>query len=219
VKDDVLYIGEPLVTSSRYEVPLGDPPVAAWPAFEWGVDGARGRSSVRGRWRVQRRAVGKSIKVRGTRGRSNLRHGLGSERGVRILGGSRGSLACIWCGVDGARGRYSVRERGRTIHWCGVGNSIKVRGTIGRFSRGHGLGSERGVRILGRSRSSLASIWWGVDGDRGEAPFVKDDVLSIGAALVTPSRYEEPAGDPLFAMGLGLDPNGENDFLAEAAAA
>jgi hypothetical protein len=48
---------------------------------------------------------------------------------------------------------------------------------------------------------------------------VKDDLLSIGAALVTPSRYEEPVGDPLLAMGLGLDPNGEYDFLAGAAAA
>jgi hypothetical protein len=48
---------------------------------------------------------------------------------------------------------------------------------------------------------------------------VKDDVLSIGEPLVTPSRYEEPVGDPLFAMGSGLDPNGGNDVLAGAAAA
>jgi hypothetical protein len=45
---------------------------------------------------------------------------------------------------------------------------------------------------------------------------VKDDVLSIGAALGTPSRFEKPVGDPLLTMG--LDPYGEYDFLAGAAA-
>jgi hypothetical protein len=40
---------------------------------------------------------------------------------------------------------------------------------------------------------------------------VKDGV-SKGESLVTPSRYEAPVGDPIFAMG--LDPNGEYEFLA-----
>jgi hypothetical protein len=50
----------------------------------------------------------------------------------------------------------------------------------------------------------------------GEARLVKDEVLSIGAALVTPSRYEARLKDPLLATG--LDPYGEYDFLAGAAA-
>jgi hypothetical protein len=49
-----------------------------------------------------------------------------------------------------------------------------------------------------------------------EARLVKDEVLSIGAALVTPSRYEARLKDPLLATG--LDPYRENNFLAEAAA-
>jgi hypothetical protein len=46
---------------------------------------------------------------------------------------------------------------------------------------------------------------------------VKDEVLSMGEPLVTPSRYEEPVGDPL--LNTDLDPNGEYDFLAGAGAA
>ena len=53
-------------------------------------------------------------------------------------------------------------------------------------------------------------------GPGGEAPFAKDDT-SIGAALLTASRYEPPVGDPLLPMGLA--PNGEYDFLAGGAAA